>query len=171
MNDPLDVKTSAQRRPRRWLAGVALGAAFVVGGLTMPMLAAQARDAGMHAMMGGSGHAAMHAMAMAHIQKMLDEVGATPEQKAKIDSILRSGFGSMMSMHQSMEDTHRQLHALLTAPTVDRNALEQLRAAQIAQLDQASRAMVQAMADAADVLTPEQRAKLGQLMKSAHPPS
>jgi Spy/CpxP family protein refolding chaperone len=122
-------------------------------------------------MMGGSGHAAMQAMAMAHLQKMLDQVGATAEQKARIDAILRAGMGSMMGMHQSMEDTHRQLHALLTAPTIDRDALEQLRATQIAQLDQASRTMVRAMADAAEVLTPEQRAKLGQLMKAAHPPS
>jgi Spy/CpxP family protein refolding chaperone len=61
-----------------------------------------------------------------------------------------------------MRDARRQARQLLTAPTVDRPALEALRAAQLAEADAASRRMVQAIADAAEVLTPEQRAKLAQ---------
>jgi Spy/CpxP family protein refolding chaperone len=169
MTDPINLTTNSPRR--RWLAPVALVAAFVVGGVTLPLIAAQAQDAGMHAMMGGPGHGGMHAMMMEHIGQMLDKVGATPDQKAKIEDILHSGFASMGGVHADMQQTHARLHALLTAPTIDRNALEQLRSAEIAQIDQASRKMVKAMADAAEVLSPEQRAKLATLMHEGHPPS
>jgi Spy/CpxP family protein refolding chaperone len=173
MTDPINgqtTNTSGGPR-RRWLAGVALATAFVAGGLTLPFIAARAQDAGMHAMMGGPDHAGMHAMAMAHLEQMLDKVGATPEQKSKIETILHTGFASMAGIHAEMQQAHARLHALITAPTIDRAALEQLRAAEIAQIDQASRKMVKAMADAAEVLTPEQRAKAAAMIQAAHPPA
>jgi Spy/CpxP family protein refolding chaperone len=172
MTDPIagpQAATSSMPRQRRWLAGLALAGAFVAGGLTLPTIAAQAQNAAMNGMMGGPGHGAMHAMAMAHIQQALDKVGATPEQKAKIEAILHAGFAPMGSMHAQMQATHAHLHALLTAPTVDREALEALRSSQIAALDQASRTMVGAMADAAEVLTPAQRAQLATMMPGPKP--
>ena len=51
---------------------------------------------------------------------------------------------------------------------MDRGALEQLRAGEIGKLDQASRTLVQSMADAAEVLRPDQRAKLASLMAEHH---
>ena len=158
--------------PRRWLAGAALAAAFAIGGVTMPLLAASAQDAtqgAMHHMMGGSG--GMHAMAMAHVSKMLDEVGASADQKSRIETILHAGFAPMADMHRDMEQTHAALHAILAAPTVDRAALEQLRAAEIARIDAASRRVANALADAVEVLTPEQRAKLGRLIAEHRPGS
>ena len=160
MTDP----TSTRTPRRRWLIGVALIGAFAAGGLTLPVIAAQAQDAAMSGMMGGPGHGAMHGAMMAHIQQMLDKVGATPEQKAKIEAILHAGFSSMAGMHGGMQATHARLHELLTAPTIDRQALEALRASQIATFDEASRKLVDAMADAAEVVTPAQRAKLAQIM-------
>jgi len=70
----------------------------------------------------------------------------------------------VMSLHSDMGDLHGALITLLTAPTIDRAALEQLRATEIGKLDQASKAAVQAMADAAEVLSPDQRAKLGAMI-------
>ena len=160
MTDP----TSTRTPRRRWLIGVALIGAFAAGGLTLPTIAAQAQDAAMSGMMGGPGHAQMHAAMMAHVAQMLDKVGATPEQKSRIEAILHAGFGSMGAMHADMQVTHARLHELLTAPTIDRQALEALRASQIASLDQASRKMVDAMADAAEVITPAQRARLAEIM-------
>ena len=169
MTDP--IKQTTKSPLRRWIAPIALVGAFIGGGVTLPILTAQAQEAGMHAMMGGPGHGGMHAMMMGHIEQMLDKVGATPGQKAKIESILHAGFASMSGAHDDMQQTHARLHALLTAPTIDRNALEQLRAAEIAHIDQASRKMVNAMADAAEVLSPQQRAKLATLLQADHPPS
>ena len=153
----------------RWLAGVALVAAFVAGGVTLPLVAASAQDAAMHHMMGG--HGGTHAMAMAHVTKMLDQVGASPDQKSRIEAILHAGFAPMADLHRGMAQTHASLHAILTAPAIDRAALEQLRAAEIARIDEASRTLTKAVADAAEVLTPEQRAKLATLMSEHRPPS
>jgi Spy/CpxP family protein refolding chaperone len=75
-------------------------------------------------------------------------------------------FEGMRPMHGGMEQAHAELHGLLTAPTIDRAALERLRARHIAEIDQASRTMVSAMADAAEVLTPALRARLRAAMET-----
>ena len=59
---------------------------------------------------------------------------------------------------------------LLAAPTVDRTALEQLRVAQIQSADARRRRVLQAMADAAEVLTPEQRVKAAERLKKRWSP-
>ena len=53
---------------------------------------------------------------------------------------------------------------LLTQQTIDRAALEKLRADQIAIHDAASRRLIQAIADAAEALTPEQRRKMAAML-------
>jgi Spy/CpxP family protein refolding chaperone len=172
MNDIIDApRPAAPRRGggllRRLMVGAAFAATFVAGGLVMsgaPALAMTMMEDGM------GGHGGMHAMARAHFEKLLNQVDATPEQKAKIGVIVKTAFQSMASLHQSMEETHRDLHQLLAAPTIDRGALESLRAARMADLDQASKTLVQAMAEAAEVLTPEQRAKMANLMAEQHHP-
>ena len=174
MIHPIQPPSAIPRKTRargRWLAGLALAVAFVAGGVTLPPLAAAAEDSAMQGMMGGSGHSGMHAMAMAHLTRMLDAAGASAEQQTQITAILHAGFQPMASLHTDMRQTHERLHALLLAPTIDRAALEQLRASQIAQIDQASRTLVKAMADAAEVLRPDQRAKLASMALAPHAPS
>jgi Spy/CpxP family protein refolding chaperone len=55
---------------------------------------------------------------------------------------------------------------LLAAPTIDRAALEQQRQLQVQAVDARSGRTMQAMADAAQVLTPEQRAKVAARMQA-----
>ena len=161
----------AAKPPRKWMAGVALAAAFVAGGVTMGGLAAAAQGMALHHMMGAGGESAMHAKAMEHVSKMLDQVGASADQKTRIQAILRTGFAPMAGFNEEMRQTHASLHTIFSAPTIDRAALEQVRAGEIAKLDQASRTMTAALADAGDVLTPEQRAKLATLVAEHHTPS
>jgi protein CpxP len=164
-------RSSRAAKPhRKWMAGVALAAAFVAGGVTMGGLAA-AQGMAMHHMMGAGGENAMHAKAMEHVSKMLDQVGASADQKTRIQAILRTGFAPMAGVHEEMRQTHASLHAIFSAPTIDRAALEQVRAGEIAKLDQASRTMTTALADAAEVLTPEQRVKLSSVIAAHHAPS
>jgi periplasmic protein CpxP/Spy len=172
MTEPIDNHAAAPRPPRRrWLAGAALGAAFLAGGLLGPAVISAAEEASAQMGHGPMGHHGdMHAMAMAHVNRMLDQVGASADQKTRINAILKAGFEPMGAMHADMRQTHERLHAILSAPTIDRAALEQLRAAQIAKIDQVSRGMVKAMADAAEVLTPEQRAKLTTMKPEHHAP-
>jgi hypothetical protein len=54
----------------------------------------------------------------------------------------------------------RQVLNLLRAPTVDRAAVEKLRAEQVAKFDAKSKSMVGMILDSADQLTPDQRSKL-----------
>jgi len=56
--------------------------------------------------------------------------------------------------------------ALLTAPTVDRAAVERVRADQIALAETASKRIAQALEDASDVLSPEQRRKIADFVAS-----
>ncbi len=70
---------------------------------------------------------------------------------------------------KAQRDAGRGLHEksmqLFTAPVVDAAAAESLRQQMSAQHDEASKRMLQVMLDVSKVLTPEQRAKLGERMK------
>ena len=153
---------------RRLLLGAAFAATFVAGGLVMtaaPVVAmAMEHGEGMGPMSMMHDHAGMHAMAEAHIEKMLTALDATPDQKEKIKSILHRGFEQIAPMHEKFAAAHGDLHRILTAPTIDRAALEQIRAERMADFDQGSKVLAQTLADAAEVLSPEQRAKLGKMM-------
>jgi Spy/CpxP family protein refolding chaperone len=89
-------------------------------------------------------------------------VDATAEQKQKLTVIAQALAADMQPLHQKMREAHKRGIDLLRQPTVDRAAVEAFRAEQIAAADTASKRLAQALADAADVLTPEQRAKLAQ---------
>jgi periplasmic protein CpxP/Spy len=159
------------RGPRRRLASAALaGALLAAGVLTVAtQAAAQASTppapAPATAAAPGPAKAAPSAPGgMAGMGDKLDQtlskVGATPDQKAKIQSIALTAMGSLMALKPKVTQTPGQLQRLLTGPTVDRAGLEQLRLGLVADLDQASKTLFAALADAADTLTPEQRAKL-----------
>jgi Spy/CpxP family protein refolding chaperone len=68
-----------------------------------------------------------------------------------------------------MREKHRQARRsvmdLLAKPNVDRAAIEAIRAQEIQSADAMSKRFVQALADVAEVLTPEQRAQLAEKMK------
>jgi protein CpxP len=152
------------RGVRKLLLGVAFAGAFVAGGLVFSGATLAAEGMAMH----GGGHMAMHAMMEGHVDKMLAAVDATPDQKARVHEILKGAMQSMGPLHERLASAHVELHQLLIAPTIDRAALEHLRAEKMADVDQASRTLVQALGDAAEVLTPEQRAKVGKLMAEHH---
>ena len=100
------------------------------------------------------------------VGRMLSKVDATEEQKKKVGEIVKAAMGDMKSIRERHRAGRTATAELLSKPTVDRNALESLRADQIKLADEASKRMTQALADAAEVLTPEQRVKLAERMKS-----
>lgn len=57
-----------------------------------------------------------------------------------------------------------QLRAILVAPTIDRAKLESLRVGQLRTRNLISKRLADAVADAADVLTPAQRSQLVEVM-------
>jgi Spy/CpxP family protein refolding chaperone len=97
--------------------------------------------------------------------RIVSEVDGTPEQKQRIAAIAQGAMTDLMPMREKVRDGRRRSVELLRAPTVDRAAIETLRAEQIALADGASKRFAQAMADTAEVLTPEQRVKLADRMQ------
>ncbi len=99
---------------------------------------------------------------------VLDEVDATPEQTEQVTAIV---FGFMQDVH-GLKEEHRlrreALLAALAAPEISRAELETLRTEELATLDGVSQRLVDAVVNAAAVLTPEQRSKLIELAEEMH---
>ncbi len=92
------------------------------------------------------------------------EIDATADQQAKLEAIVKSAVTDLAPMREKLLTARRQARDLLTAPAVDRTAIEKLRADQIATMDTLSKRVAQALGDAAEVLNPEQRQKLGDML-------
>jgi protein CpxP len=96
-----------------------------------------------------------------HMERMLRhlyvEIDATEEQKQKLTPIVQDAARDLGPLREKAQQARRRGVELLSAPSVDRTALEALRAEQIQTADAASRRLTKALADAAEVLTPEQR--------------
>jgi protein CpxP len=88
------------------------------------------------------------------------ELDATADQQAKIAAIAKSAVADLRAMREKAQAARSQAVTLLTAPTIDRSAIERLRTEQMALADTASKRIAQALADASEVLNAEQRKKV-----------
>lgn len=99
-----------------------------------------------------------------HLERMLKhlyvEVDATEEQRAKLAPILKDAVKDLLPLREKLHAARAQAIGLLGVERVDRDAIERLRADQVALADQASKRFTRALADVADVLTPAQRKEL-----------
>lgn len=95
------------------------------------------------------------------VDHVLDKVDATPDQKSRVNAIIEAAAHDIDPLRLQMAGTRDQAVALLEASQIDRAAIEQLRVQRVATMDKITQRLSAAIEDAADVLTPEQRAKLG----------
>ncbi len=99
-----------------------------------------------------------------HLDRMLKhlyvEIDATDEQKQKLAPIVKQAAKDLLPLREKMQAAHKQALELLTRDAIDRAAIEALRAEHFQLAEQASRRIAQALADAAEVLTPAQRKEL-----------
>lgn len=105
----------------------------------------------------------------ARVERMLKhlfvEIDATDAQKEKLAPIVKQAAKELLPLRDKMRAARSQAIELLTQEQVDRAAIERLRAEQLALADQGSKRLAQAIADAAEVLTPEQRKILAERMQ------
>ena len=91
---------------------------------------------------------------------MAVDLDATTDQQAKLATIAKAAVADLRPLQEKARAARAQAVTLLTAPTIDRSAIERLRAENIGLAEAASKRIAQALADAADVLSPEQRRKV-----------
>ena len=103
-----------------------------------------------------------------HVQAMLSKIGASEAQKAQIEGLLKPAFEEMKNAHEAHDAAFTQFHEAITAPSIDRARIEALRSGQLKSFDEASKRMVTAFTDAAEVLSPEQRATLAAEIRKHH---
>jgi protein CpxP len=99
------------------------------------------------------------------IDHMLDGLKATDAQRTQIKQIAQAAATDLKAQHEARAALRERGAQIFAAPNVDAAAAESVRQQMLQQHDQASRRGLQAMLDISKVLTPEQRAQLGQRIK------
>jgi len=151
---------SNPKRRRLAVAAITASLLAIVGGTL-----AYAHSGGdHHGFMSGRG-AEDH---LEHMQAMLTKIGASDAQKSQIEGLLKPAFEEMKAAHEAHSAAFEQFHEAITAPSIDRAKIEALRAEQLKSLDEASKRMVTAITDAAEVLSPDQRAALEAEVRKHH---
>lgn len=156
---PSHASSHTPRSGRRWLIAAALAVAVGAAGASVANV-----GAGLFIHAGHGAHAGRMPMDPAafdtHIDTLVEHLpaGASVDQKARVGAIAKAAIADLRPAHEQLRTAHAQARALLLAPTIDRAALEQLRATQMQHADIISRRILAAVEDAAEVLTPAQRA-------------
>ncbi len=102
------------------------------------------------------------------VKHLAVEIDATPQQQERLSAIAKDAARDLAPLRGQAMETRRQAIELLSSPNVDRAAIENLRAAKLQHADAVSRRLTQALGDAAEVLTPEQRSKLAERASRWH---
>jgi periplasmic protein CpxP/Spy len=155
---PLQAPGPQNRRPGffSWpgalviIGALAFGIAIGAGGLAIA--------AGMH--QSGWNHGWRLAFVQGAVSRALDSIGASSAQEAKVHDIIATKFAEIAPDPKQHEEMRKQALDLLAAPTIDRNAVEKLRADAVANFDAKSKLVVSGVLDIADQLTPAQRTEL-----------
>ena len=102
----------------------------------------------------------------AQIDRMLRhlyvEIDATEDQKQRLAPIVKDAVKDLAPLREKFHATRAQAIELFTQDRIDPVAIESLRTEKLRLADEASRRFSRALAEAAEVLTPEQRKTLAQ---------
>ena len=181
MREPNEPKSagaqpSPQSKPRRrFLTGMVAGGflgSLLAGGIGMY---AQAQQDPGWLFRGGHGpggyfrHAAHDPeMMSARIEFatawLLSRIDASDEQRQQVKAIVQATVQDLAAVREQCIQNRQTLLQTLAQPTIDRAVLGDIRHTGLQLADTASDRIVTALADVAEVLRPEQRAKLAEFM-------
>jgi protein CpxP len=170
MSEPVSSNPSSlESRPRRrrslFIGGAVLGLLALLIGAGYVV----ARSDGWRHGWGGHMSSEPLAARVEHgVKHLLADSDATAEQKEQVAAILQAAAADVQALHDQHVDAHKQIHEILSAESIDRVRLENLRADQMGLADQASKRIIEGVADAAEVLTVQQRTQLLQSMEKHH---
>ena len=168
-NVPAGAETPVKAAPRRrWLL-------IVTGALALALTGAVATHAlsdggfghgrwGPPGFMGGMGGRLDPAQAEDRADRMVRhlaiEIDATPQQQERLRAIVKAAVKDLFPLRDKAQADRERAQTLLTQATVDSAAIEAFRVEQMALADTASKRIAQGLADAAEVLTADQRRKI-----------
>jgi hypothetical protein len=158
------------RRARRrvfWLGiaaaslAAAIASAIAIGGTSeaRAMRGFFGRDHGSHRH-GFADREAAREHAQLAAEWLLRSVDASEEQQQRVREIVGAALDEIAPLAEQHRAHHQALMEVLGQETIDRGALESLRAQELALADQASRTLTAGIADVAESLTAAQRAEL-----------
>ena len=99
---------------------------------------------------------------------VLRDIDASAEQQERVTTIVGGAIDDLFRLKEKHQVNRQAFAAQLGAASLDRAALEEIRRSEIALADEASKRLVQALADASEVLTPEQRQALVERVHRLH---
>jgi protein CpxP len=147
-----------------FVLGALLGAAVTIG-----------VGAYSHGGPGGWSHSGSDTTATSAIERaefatdfVLSRVNADESQRQKAKTIVRDTINALFPLKLEHQASRQAFIDALSQPSVNRAALEQIRQEEMQRANTASTRLVRAVADIADVLTPEQRTQLIELARFYH---
>jgi Spy/CpxP family protein refolding chaperone len=148
---------------RRWIvAGSIIGAVAVLIGATAYVRAQVGWNHGWRGPMSAEVLADRIEMG---VKFALSDIDATADQKARVTSILQTAAKDVHGLFGQHASARDQIREILSAPSIDRARLETVRENELRFADEASKRALEGLADAAEVLSPEQRVQLAQQME------
>ena len=148
---------------RNWKIGISalLGVLLLAGGATAFAFR------GAHG--GHGGHGMMKHFVSAAIDDALDEAQVTPQQRDQLHAVRDRTFATLET-HMKGRGAHMdEALQLFEADRVDANKVQALRAERETQMKQVGDAIQQAVIEAHDILTPEQRKVVAEYVRSHRP--
>jgi periplasmic protein CpxP/Spy len=159
----MTVETQTPKPQRRW-GRLVLAAALLVGLGGVGGFALGAHKASSffwHAMAPGKLTPEETAsMVERKVNHVLSHVDATDEQKTKVSAIAKAAAADLTKLGFTPGEGRTKFLQLFRADKVEPDAIEALRAEQSSKWDAATKRIAQAVAEVAQVLTPEQRREL-----------
>jgi Spy/CpxP family protein refolding chaperone len=169
--------TGGSGRHRRWfwMGGWAFAGLAVLAAMAVPRVWAYRGLSG-----GGPGGGHRFGAQMMHdpaavkqhagmaLEWLLRGVSASDEQKQRAKRISDGLIDELVPSAERHRQHREAIARELAKPQIDRAAIERLRKEELALADDASRKVSTAVADLAEVLTPEQRAEILDLVQRFH---